>query len=293
MTIADGTCNAAQDGSTYSMILILLTLSIFALPTFIWLVAYTLPQLYMAFARSVPNLKERYDAKWALVTGGGTGIGKSLAFKLASQGLNVVIVSLDDTHLAETTKQLKEMYKELEFRSVGVNFAPGVDYMTPIKEATKDIVVPIVFNNAGFMVTGFFDQAPIQKLLANMECNATAAMQITHHFVSILISNKAKGCVVFTSSAAGFIPTPFAASYGATKAFVSSLASCLHIELGPMGIDVCAVHPSPVASNFYDKLDHKIEIMESACKQAVSPDALPDDMFRSIGACALRDVGGT
>jgi short-subunit dehydrogenase len=293
MTVADGTCNAAQDGSTYSMILILVTLSIFALPTFIWLMAYTLPQLYMAFVRSVPNLKKRYDANWALVTGGGTGIGKSLAFKLASQGLNVVIVSLDDEHLVETIKQLKEMYKELEFRSVGVNFAPGVDYMTSIKEATKDIDIAIVFNNAGFMVTGFFDQAPIQKLLANMECNATAAMQITHHFVSILISKKAKGCVVFTSSAAGFIPTPFAASYGATKAFVSSLASCLHIELGPMGIDVCAVHPSPVASNFYDKLDHKIEIMESACKQAVSPDALPDDMFRSIGACALRDVGGT
>ena len=143
------------------------------------------------------------------------------------------------------------------------------------------------------MVTGFFETAPLGKLLANMECNATANVNITHHFVSKLVAAKRKGCIVFTSSVAGFIPTPFSGMYGATKAFVSQLACCLHIELASLGIDVCAVHPSPVSSNFYDKLDHKIEIMESACKQAVPPEALPDDIFRSIGACALRDLGGT
>lgn len=66
----------------------------------------------------------------------------------------------------------------------------------------------------------------------------------------------------------------------------------MHIELKSLGIDVCAIHPSPVASNFYNDLDHKIDILESACKQAVPPEALPDDIFRSIGCCALRDLGG-
>jgi short-subunit dehydrogenase len=142
------------------------------------------------------------------------------------------------------------------------------------------------------MVTGFFDQAPLGKLLANMECNATAAVNITHHFVSKMVNSRQRGCVVFTSSVAGFIPTPFSGMYGATKAFVSQLACSLHIELQSLGIDVCAVHPSPVSSNFYNNLDHKIEILESACKQAVPPEALPDDIFRSIGVCALRDLGG-
>lgn len=142
------------------------------------------------------------------------------------------------------------------------------------------------------MVTGFFETAPLGKLLANMECNATAGVSISHHFASKLVVEKKKGCIVFTSSVAGFIPTPFSGMYGATKAFVSQLACCMHIELASLGIDVCAVHPSPVSSNFYDNVDHKIEIMESACKQAVPPEALPDDIFRSIGACALRDLGG-
>lgn len=292
---ADGTCSAealmaAAAGSPSTWLMIVL--AVVALPTAIWLIGYSLPQLYMAF-RPVPDLKKKYDANWALVTGAGSGIGKAIAFKLAKQGLNVVVVSLDDDILKETITQLRETYKDLEFRSVGVNFSPGVDYLTEIDKATKDIDIPIIFNNAGFLVTGFFDQAPLGKLLANVECNATAAVNITHHFVSKLVTTQKKGCVVFTSSVAGFIPTPFSGMYGATKAFVSQLACSLHIELKSLGIDVCAVHPSPVDSNFYNNLDHKIEILESACKQAVSPEALPDDIFRSIGACALRDLGGT
>uniref|UniRef100_A0A7S0UI44 Uncharacterized protein n=1 Tax=Pseudo-nitzschia delicatissima TaxID=44447 RepID=A0A7S0UI44_9STRA len=287
----EGTCTASMLAEATTPFWKIVVLAVFAFPTAFWVVMYSLPQLYVAF-RPVPNLKTRYDASWALVTGGGSGIGKALSFKLARQGLNVVIVSLDDDILKATMVQLKETFPKLEFRCVGVNFAPGVDYLKQIQEATKDIEVSIVFNNAGFLVTGFFDQAPLGKLLVNMECNATAAVNISHHFASKLVSAKKKGCIVFTSSVAGFIPTPFSGMYGATKAFVSQLACSLHIELQSLGIDVCAVHPSPVASNFYNDLDHKIDILESACKQAVPPEDLPDDIFRSIGCCALRDLGG-
>ena len=60
-------------------------------------------------------------------------------------------------------KQLKEKFPELEFRAVGCTFSPGVDYLKQIDEATKDITIQCIFNNAGFIVTGFVDQTPLPK----------------------------------------------------------------------------------------------------------------------------------
>ena len=122
--------------------------------------------------------------------------GRALAFKLASQGLNVVLVSLDDDHLKDTMKQLKNQFPKLEFRSVAVTFSPGVDYLKQIDEATKDITIQCIFNNAGFIVTGFVDQTALPKLLSNVECNATAAFAIAHLFLQRLVSNKQRGCIV-------------------------------------------------------------------------------------------------
>lgn len=57
-----------------------------------------------------------------------------------------------------------------------------------------------------------------------------------------------KGCFVYTSSASAILPSPFAVSYASTKAFLSMFAISLAPEVKWMGIDVLAVHPSPVAS---------------------------------------------
>jgi short-subunit dehydrogenase len=283
-----GSCDASFKYQSLSPLIV--ASWVFAFPTIFWLLAYLIPQIWMVI-RPIPNLKVKYNATWSLVTGGGSGIGKALAFKLASQGLNVVIVSLDDAELKNTMKEIRTAFPKLEFRQVGVTFAPGVDYMETIVAATKDIEIPIIFSNAGFIVTGFVDQAPIAKLLVNMECNATSAINVAHHFVKPLIASKRKGCIVFTSSVAAYMPSPFAAMYSATKAFTSTLACSMHIELKPLGVDVCAVHPSPVASRFYDGLDHKVELIEAAAKNAVAPSDIVDKIFRSVGCCALRDIG--
>ena len=204
----------------------------------------------------------------------------------------MVVVTLPDPTLEPLMSSLRSLFPTQEFRSVPVNFSPTTDYMSVIAKETSDIKVQLIFNNAGFIVTGFFEATDESKHLVNMECNARAAVRITHHFLRILVSSKLKGCICFTSSVAGYIPTPFAVMYASTKAFVSQFSACVAIEVSNLGIDVCAVHPSPVNSNFYDKVEHKIQLMEDAKKAAVEPDSITDDIFKSIDSWYLRDLGG-
>lgn len=254
--------------------------------------AYFIPHVIVAWFYKTKNLKKAYNAEWALVTGASSGIGKSIATKLAGQGLNVVLVALGDPLLESTHKELSEKYPRVTFRKVGVNLGQPGAYMDQISKATADIDVQVVFCNAGYVLTGFFADVSVDKQMANLECNAVSAVQVTHLLLGRMRAKKLRGCFVYTSSAAAMIPNPFSVLYASTKSFLSSFGASLAAEVRPYGIDVLVFHPSPVATRFYDKA-HKLDAMEFFKKFAVSPDELPDTVFASIGRMVWRDVGPT
>lgn len=237
------------------------------------------------------NMKKKYNAEWCLVTGAATGIGKSIAETMAVQGLNVALQSLpNDKAFDETFSDLKKNFPGQKFIKIETKFDHKTDYMKEIIEKTKDVDITIIFNNAGYIVTGFFDTNNIEGQIANMECNSTACVKVTHHFLKLMLEKEQKGCIMFTSSVSGYIPNPFAVMYGATKAFVSQFAASLAIEVRAKGIDVLAVHPSPVASNFFDKV-HKLDSLEMAQKAAVLPGSVPQKMLMCVGRSHLGDLG--
>jgi short-subunit dehydrogenase len=263
------------------------------------------PVFYLLLNTIVPmvlgpqNLKEKYGASWSLVTGSSSGIGKELARKLLSQGVNVVMVARDEPIFDQAVEELKKAFPKQEIRQVKANLAISSGaWMDQVKEKTKDISVQCVFNNAGYMVSGFFEQHSAEVQLANFHCNLTANIHLTHHFYSEMIRKQLKGCIVFTSSSAGFIPNPFACMYGCTKGGISEFAASLAVEGKSRGIDIHAVHPSPVNSRFTagggnDVKIHRIAAMDAAYKFAVGPEALPDQIFSAVGRTAVMlDLGG-
>ncbi|GAB4820016.1 hypothetical protein N2152v2_007062 [Parachlorella kessleri] len=261
-----------------------------AIVLFIFL-SYLLPHVFVTWFFKTKNLKKSYNANWALVTGSSSGIGKALAKRLAGQGLNVVLVALGDELLDNTAQELAELYPKVNFKKVGVNLGrPG--YMEEIVKQTEGIDIQIVFCNAGYVLTGFFDTVPVERQMENLECNATSAVQITHYLLKKMLDKKLRGCFVYTSSAAAMIPNPFSVLYSSTKSFLSSFGASLAAEVRPFGVDVLVFHPSPVASRFYDKA-HKLDAMEFFKKMAVDPEDLPDTVFASIGRLVWRDVGPT
>lgn len=155
--------------------------------------------------------------------------------------------------------------------------------MDSIRAATDDLPIQLVFSNAGYILTGFFTSMPIHTHLANLHCNATAAVEITHHFIGRIQAEGRTGGVAFTSSPASFMATPFTSMYGSTKAFLSEFGASIAPEIKSHGIDVCVVHPSPTASNFYDSksVTHTIDAMDFFKKTACSPEKIAEATFVS------------
>jgi len=252
-----------------------------------WL-SYILPQVYIKFLKP-QNLKEKYNAEWALVTGGSTGIGRAIVERLAGQGLNVVIVAFPDKFLDQAIDELTAKFPKCKFVKVGVNLADR-NFMETLSKETKDYKISIVINNAGFIKTGFFADSDWKGQITNHDVNATAAAEITHHYVRLMRENKLRGCVTFTSSPAGFMATPFSVLYGATKAYLTNFAQSLAPEIRVDGIDVAVVHPSPVASNFYDKA-HMIDTIAFFKGTATGPETIADILLAGVGRVVTIDQG--
>jgi short-subunit dehydrogenase len=249
-------------------------------------------QHLMLALRKPQNLRSKYNAQWALVTGASSGIGYAATRALASQGLGIIAVALDEPALDNAMQALRRDFPGISFRRVGVSLADNNSstYMTEIESATSDIDVQIVVNNAGFVVTGFFDRTPIAKNLACAHCNAVAPLPITYHFVSKMLNKQQRGCVIFTSSAAACFPSPFSSLYAATKSFLSFFGAALNVELRSRGIDVCVVHPSPVSSRFYDNA-HSISALDFFKSVSGDPSAVPKAMLKAVGRASWMDVG--
>ncbi|KAL3143531.1 hypothetical protein ABBQ38_002330 [Trebouxia sp. C0009 RCD-2024] len=256
------------------------------------LLAYLTHQLLLGYYCKDRDLQRRYNAQWGLVTGASSGIGKALALRMADQGINVVLVAKPDNLLDETYAEMQGIYKHLQIRKVAVDLSESGKYLEPIAEATKDIDVQLIFNNAGYMLTGFFERWALKDHLQNIECNSTSAVAITHHFLSQMIDKKLKGCIVFTSSAAACIPSPFGVTYAATKSFLSSFGASLAPEVKASGIDVMVAHPSPVASRFYNGA-HGLSTLQMFQKLGVPAEELPSVIFSGIGRTVHRDIGPT
>lgn len=244
---------------------------------------YLVPIFLQYFVYPEQNLMTKYNATWALVTGASTGIGFSLAETLASQGLNIVLIALDNNDLRTATNTLQSRFPTQKFRAVPADLSlENGTYLDEIIAATHDIHVTLIFNNAGYILTGLFADRPLSAQLHNCHVNMLSTVRLTHHFANILLDTHSHGLIAFTSSSAGFLPNPMSAMYGSTKAFLTTFATSLSSELHSQNIDILVIHPSPIASNFYANANG-MESLKFFEKTAQGPSA--------VSACVLRCAG--
>jgi short-subunit dehydrogenase len=172
---------------------------------------------------------------------------------------------------------------------------PG--YMDAIIAGTRDVLPTLIFNNAGYVSTGLFSDSALDSLMANYECNATAPVHVTHHFVQRILAEskrtvaQRRGGLFFTSSPAGVMPCPTTVMYGATKAFLTEFATSVSAEVWADGIDTLVVHPSPVDTGFYSGNKHDMSAMKFFQRTATSPESIASCFFKSAGRSVVCDQG--
>ena len=133
------------------------------------------------------DLKKKYGAKWALVTGSSSGIGKELARKLLFQGINVILVARDEPLFDDTVAELKALFPQRQVLQVGANLSDeSGKWMADVQAAVGDKSVQCVFLNAGYILTGMYEANPVDAQLKNLHCNLTSNIFLSHFLYSAL-----------------------------------------------------------------------------------------------------------
>lgn len=186
----------------------------------------------------------------AVVTGASSGIGQAFAMELAQVGFDLILVARGADTLNALAEELAQAHG---IRAV----SHPADLSQPaaihgLMAAAEDMDVGLLVAAAGFGSVGPFLSSGIAEDLGMIDLNCRAVVELAHHFGG-RFAGRGRGGIVLFGSLVGWQGVPNSATYGATKAFVQSLAEGLHTELRPGGVDVLSCAPGPVASGFADR----------------------------------------
>ncbi|MEX2593658.1 MAG: SDR family NAD(P)-dependent oxidoreductase [Anditalea sp.] len=190
-------------------------------------------------------MKNDYWGKYIIITGASLGLGKAIAKKFASQGCNLILLSLPQEGLPVYCNELTNRY--------------GVDifyYETDLREAdnirgfvewalSKKVDIAGLVNNAGLGGSSAFEEAEFCLIDTMILVNIRALTLLTRLFIPEL-KTKEKSFILNVSSIAAFKPMPYKTVYPASKAFVYSLSVGLSEELKKTSVQVSVLHPGPM-----------------------------------------------
>ena len=188
--------------------------------------------------------------KVTLITGASSGIGEAFARKLAASDHDLVLV-------ARSEKKLHELCDELMLRhKIFAHYIPvdllGGNALEKIFSETEkhNFEVDWLINNAGFGSMGDFAALDGGTEANIVRLNVLMLVTLTHKYIAGM-RERQTGTIINVSSAAGFQPVPYMATYAATKAFVTSFSEALAEENKDHGVRIMAICPGPTETNFF------------------------------------------
>jgi NAD(P)-dependent dehydrogenase (short-subunit alcohol dehydrogenase family) len=183
----------------------------------------------------------------AVVTGGASGIGRSIALALGEAGASgVVVADIDADGAAKVAAEIGAAgHRALAVRA-DMSSEPDVQALVAAAEAAFG-PVDLFFSNAGILVAGgveVADDAWERIWAINVHAHVYAARALLPGMLA-----RGRGHIVITASAAGLLTQLGSAPYAVTKHAAVALAEWLSVTYGEQGLTVSALCPQAVTSN--------------------------------------------
>ena len=222
----------------------------------------------------------------ACVTGASSGIGAAFARGLVARGSRTLeLVARRTDRLEALAAEIRPQLDACRVTTCDLTDADAVRALAASLEAQPpDLLV----NNAGVGAYGPFAALDRQRLLACVDVNARAVVELSHAYVRGALL-RGQGTLVLVASTVGYAPVPYGAVYAASKAFTLHLGEALWEELRRTGVRVLVVAPGFTRSEFNAAASLPRALVWG---KFAEPDAVVDATFRRLGGSHPAFVHG-
>jgi meso-butanediol dehydrogenase / (S,S)-butanediol dehydrogenase / diacetyl reductase len=226
----------------------------------------------------------RLTGKVALVTGGGTGIGRGIVEELVRQDARVVALGRRREPLEELAKQLGDRVAVLS-ADVTRDSRRAVEFALE-RFSQLDVVV----NNAGAFLKAPLAKTSDAQIAEMLTVNVQAPLSLAREAIPALA--KTRGSIIHISSAAGSYVRADLSAYGAAKAAIHHVTKILAVELGPLGIRCNSVAPGFTRSDMTEPITGSPNAMKFFLEHtALGRMGEPIDIARVVAFLASDDAG--
>ena len=183
----------------------------------------------------------------ALVTGGGSGIGRAVAHRLAREGAHVVVTDLDADGARRVAEEIAPAAGPARPLGLGMDVTSEASVEAAVAAAVEAYGgLDVVVSNAGIAHAAAIDRMALADWERSFAVNATGHFLVTRAALRVLKAQGLGGSLVFVATKNVMSPGKDFAAYSASKAAEAQLAKVAALEGGPHGIRVNIVNPDAV-----------------------------------------------
>jgi NAD(P)-dependent dehydrogenase (short-subunit alcohol dehydrogenase family) len=236
--------------------------------------------------RLMDGYLDRFDMKTAVVTGGGSGLGRALSVRLGGEGWKVGIADIDMKGAEESLALVEKAGGSGELFRCDVR-EPAVFEVMAGRFFEEWGGVGMLVNNAGVAAGGIVGEIPIEDWKKVMDTNVWGVINGCHAFVPRMKA-QGGGHVLNVSSSAGIVCLPEMAPYNTAKAAVIALSETLRSEVAPHGIGVTVACPTFFNTALLEEMtytdDFQIQFAQAAFANAkMSAEEVALRILKAVG----------